>query len=96
MPPEEASRAGSADGLPPAADSASAPASIPRTTFQPGVLTTLLKQSRPGYWHFENAHRLVIERSTTCNSCHVEGWPIGPAVTRDQHQLQLASCGRCH
>jgi hypothetical protein len=67
-----------------------------RVTFQPGVLTQLLKQSRPGYWHFEAAHRLVVERNTNCGTCHSEAWPISQALTREQTDLELSSCARCH
>lgn len=95
-PPDETSGFGTPERVPTAPEGAGAPAAIPQTTFQPGVLTKLLQQSRPGYWHFEVAHRLVIERSTNCAGCHVKGWPVGPAVTRDQRSLELASCARCH
>jgi predicted oxidoreductase len=83
---------------PPARVAESRPAqpAAARAAFQPGILSTLLERSRPGYWHFEIAHRLVIERRTDCRNCHDVGWPAGPAITREQRQLELASCTRCH
>ena len=59
-------------------------------------LSELLANSRPGYWHFEQAHALVRERGWDCTDCHSTDWPTGPAVTTQQKRAQLESCARCH
>src|SRR5581483_11377652 len=52
---------------------------------------------RPGYWHFERAHQLVLERQLQCVSCH-----SGMSSTFDekQHQIdrlaQSQICSICH
>jgi flavocytochrome c len=81
-------------------ESAAAPA--PSNT--PGVncatchdLPRLVEAQRPGYWHFERAHRLVLERKLECATCHA-GMP-GPAE-RARHQIdrraQSETCALCH
>jgi predicted oxidoreductase len=59
-------------------------------------LEGLLASSRPGYWHFEQAHALVRERGWDCTDCHSSDWPTGPAWTIQQKRAQLESCARCH
>jgi predicted oxidoreductase len=59
-------------------------------------LAALLKNSRPGYWHFENSHAAVLEREYACERCHSSDWPTGPALTKVQMRAQLDSCTQCH
>jgi flavocytochrome c len=59
-------------------------------------LETVLKNARPGYWHFEMSHATVLEREFACERCHSPDWPPGPAVTKTQTRLQLDSCTQCH
>src|ERR1035437_6747405 len=58
-----------------------------------------LNQSRPGYWHFENVHRVVLEQQFSCSSCHAEV-NSSPALNEIAHRIdrrqQLRTCGVCH
>lgn len=60
------------------------------------ALGRLVAQERPGYWHFEVAHRVVAERDLDCAACHTPDWPTGPATTVAGRQVQLRSCRQCH
>lgn len=51
---------------------------------------------RPGYWHWERSHRIVLERTLACTDCHSTAWPTTPATTRTQTLLRLTTCSRCH
>jgi hypothetical protein len=59
-------------------------------------LAALVRAQRPGYWHFNVAHALVLERGEDCGACHTAAWGPGPAVGRAQRLVQLESCTRCH
>ncbi len=59
-------------------------------------LAALLAQQRPGYWHFNASHALVVERGYACDTCHTGPWQPGPANDREQRRVQLESCTRCH
>jgi hypothetical protein len=60
-------------------------------------LKASVAMQRPGYWHFERAHQLVLERQLQCASCHV-----GMSATFDekQHKIdrlaQSRICSICH
>lgn len=60
------------------------------------VLTALLGQTRNGYWHFERAHRHVLERKMPCESCHTPAFPPRTPANVDQRLAQLETCTRCH
>ncbi len=51
---------------------------------------------RPGYWHWQRSHAIVLERALACTDCHSTTWPTTPATTRAQELLRLATCSRCH
>jgi flavocytochrome c len=51
---------------------------------------------RPGYWHFENVHRVVLERGTDCRQCHSELTPYRADQHRTRPQSLTASCFQCH
>jgi flavocytochrome c len=59
-------------------------------------LAWLLEVSRPGYWHFEVAHELVLEQQRDCAECHGPAWPTRMAQSRNEKRVQLESCTRCH
>ncbi len=59
-------------------------------------LRALLEHERSGYWHWTRSHETVLERSLACMDCHSRDWPTGPAMTRNQELLKLATCTRCH
>ena len=44
-------------------------------------LPALVGQQRPGYWHFNVSHALVLERGDACATCHKDPWQPGPAVS---------------
>jgi len=60
------------------------------------ALDALLASSRPGFWHFEQAHALVREQNRECTECHSAAWPTRPAVSSNENRAQLESCARCH
>ena len=59
-------------------------------------LPGLIEDPRPGYTHFENVHRVVLERQYDCGRCHAEMLPID----LDRHVIdrvaQIESCKSCH
>lgn len=59
-------------------------------------VTSLVDEKRPGYWHFEKSHQVVLDRDLACLQCHAELAPYD----EDNHQMdQLAlsdSCASCH
>ena len=65
-------------------------------TVPPDALTRLTEAKRPGYWHFEEAHRVVLERALDCTACHTPDWPTVAPATAAQQQAQLNACGTCH
>ncbi|MFT5322576.1 MAG: flavocytochrome c [Planctomycetaceae bacterium] len=71
------------------------PASSERCTDCHDV-TSLVKENRKGYWHFEKSHRVVLERELACLLCHAELAPYDEA-SHMMNQLALtASCASCH
>lgn len=65
-------------------------------TVSPDALRRLTETRRPGYWHFEEAHRIVLERALDCTACHTPEWPTVAPATAAQQQAQLNACGTCH
>jgi hypothetical protein len=65
-------------------------------TVPPAALPQLLDAQRPGYWHFEVAHRIVLERKLDCTACHTPDWPTVAASSAAQRQVQLNACSTCH
>jgi flavocytochrome c len=55
-----------------------------------------LARSRPAYWHFENVHRVVLERGADCRICHAELSPYRDDAHRINPQALTASCVQCH
>lgn len=51
---------------------------------------------RPGYWHYENVHRIVMERGTDCRRCHAELSPYQEETHKVNPQSLTASCVNCH
>ncbi|MDH5254342.1 MAG: FAD-dependent oxidoreductase, partial [Gammaproteobacteria bacterium] len=56
-------------------------------TMAPEALPGLVGAKRPGYWHFEVAHRIVQERGLDCTACHTPEWPTQAAASPRQRQL---------
>jgi flavocytochrome c len=60
-------------------------------------LGTLVLQSRPGYWHFERVHGVVLARQYDCGKCHAElGTFYDPATHHIDRAQQIRVCPICH
>jgi predicted oxidoreductase len=95
-------RADAASAVPPAA--LPAPAATPAdpalrdrvVLVAAAAFGTLVSAERPGYWHFQQVHRTVAERSLDCQACHTPTWPTITAATPAHRLEQLRSCTTCH
>jgi flavocytochrome c len=60
-------------------------------------LATMTLLARPGYWHFEKVHRVVLARQFDCMKCHAE---LGPTYEPSTHHIdrvqQVRVCTVCH
>lgn len=66
-------------------------------TLGPDDVRALLAQSRDGYWHFERAHNLVLERGYDCGQCHSQdAAPFYAAASRNDRAVQTRVCEACH
>jgi hypothetical protein len=56
----------------------------------------LVEKPRPGFWHFEQSHGIVLERKLNCILCHSELAPYD----EDHHKIDAkkltSSCVGCH
>jgi flavocytochrome c len=59
-------------------------------------LPTLVATSRPGYSHFEKVHRVVMEKTFACRTCHEEMFPIDLDRHRIDALRQIDACKNCH
>ena len=59
-------------------------------------LGSLVASERPGYLHFELAHRVVLERKAECIQCHAELFPYEQGRHRTAPVRQATVCGNCH
>jgi predicted oxidoreductase len=59
-------------------------------------LRALLAASRDGYWHFEMAHGIVLERGYDCSRCHSAELPFVTSNNRETRLAQTAICTECH
>ena len=59
-------------------------------------LAVLIAKPRSGYWHFEKAHRVVLERRQGCVECHAEMSPYEARHHRINRLAQIATCASCH
>lgn len=60
-------------------------------------LPRLSVASRPGYWHFERAHTMVLANMRDCVECHAEISPtFNPQSHRINRQAQTFTCAICH
>lgn len=53
-------------------------------------------ESRPGYWHFEQVHRVALQRGTDCRHCHAELSPYREDRHRASPLSLAATCTQCH
>ena len=56
----------------------------------------LIKQNRPGYWHFDAVHKRVLSRGSDCRSCHAELVPYRKDAHQISQQALATSCVQCH
>ena len=56
----------------------------------------LLEEPRPGFWHFEQSHRIVLDRKQNCLLCHADLAPYDEATHRIDARKQTSSCVGCH
>lgn len=56
----------------------------------------LISQSRAGYWHFDKAHRVALDRALDCRQCHAELAPYREHAHRVSAQSLSGSCVQCH
>ena len=60
-------------------------------------LGALTLQTRPGYWHFEKVHRVVLAKQYDCMKCHAD---LGPTYEPSRHHIdrvqQVRVCTVCH
>jgi predicted oxidoreductase len=60
------------------------------------AIPKLVATSRPGYWHFERVHKLVLEKTWDCRSCHAELAPFVASRHKIDPVAQISACARCH
>ncbi|HVZ73898.1 MAG TPA: FAD-dependent oxidoreductase [Polyangia bacterium] len=91
----------------PALESRALPPSLPAAPTPSPIVTsaclschqlpTLVMQQRPGYWHFEKVHTVVLARKLDCARCHEE---LGAVYDPDRHHvdrmMQARVCPTCH
>lgn len=65
-------------------------------TMSAADLRRVVEASRPGYWHFEASHELVLERGQACGACHSAVMPQRQALDNGERLAQLLSCRVCH
>jgi uncharacterized protein len=57
----------------------------------------LVAKPRPGFWHFEHAHQLVLDHKLECAACHGEmSTPFDPQWHHINRLLQSKICSNCH
>jgi flavocytochrome c len=60
-------------------------------------LPALVAQARPGYWHFEKVHSVVLAKGFECSKCHAE---LGSSFELATHHIdrlaQPRVCTTCH
>ena len=56
----------------------------------------LLESPRPGFWHFEQSHEIVLERKLNCILCHAELAPYDEDRHRIDAKKLTSSCVGCH
>ena len=60
------------------------------------VLRQLIAQSRPGYFHFEKVHTVVLARNYDCARCHHETSPLTLTEEQLDRSALIQACAICH
>ncbi len=50
----------------------------------------------PGYWHYDQVHRMVAEQEYTCDRCHTSSATMQTAVATNEMLARLNTCTACH
>ncbi len=56
----------------------------------------LVNNPRPGFWHFEQSHRIALARNQNCLLCHAELAPYVEASHEIDAKKLTSSCVGCH
>ncbi len=56
----------------------------------------LVGAKRPGRWHFEQSHKIVLSRQFNCTGCHAEMTPFRATAHKIDRELQTSVCQHCH
>jgi flavocytochrome c len=56
----------------------------------------LVNKPRPGFWHFEQSHRIVLDRNQNCLLCHADLAPYNENTHRIDARKLTSSCIGCH
>jgi len=56
----------------------------------------LIANKREGYWHFEECHRVVLDRKLNCLQCHAELAPYDEAKHKIRPAALTSACVQCH
>ncbi len=56
----------------------------------------LVNEPRPGFWHFEQSHRIVLDRKQNCLLCHADLAPYDEGTHRINAKKLTSSCVGCH
>lgn len=56
----------------------------------------LVANKREGYWHFEECHRIVLDRKLNCLRCHAEMAPYDEATHHMRPDSLTTACIQCH
>jgi len=56
----------------------------------------LVEMPRPGFWHFEQSHQIVLDRKLNCLLCHAELAPYDEARHKMDAKKLTSSCVGCH
>jgi predicted oxidoreductase len=60
------------------------------------ILRQLIAQPRPGYWHFEKVHAVVLDHQYDCIKCHHEASPLAVTAEQLDRWALSQSCRICH
>ena len=81
---------------PAAASDARPPASSTETCASCHDVESLLNNPREGFWHFEQAHRIALDRELDCLQCHAELAPYSEEHHRMDPRALTTTCAQCH
>jgi len=56
----------------------------------------LIAETRPGYFHFEKAHGVVLKRGYDCARCHGSSSPLSLTAEQLDRRTLTQACPLCH